>query len=180
MTARLGIVTCVLVAVVASGPPGFAQGRDPGCLPLALAESGLDPADLALGARTCIAGGNFERAVGLIALLRARMSFDMARIEGGRADVAVQGLLDDMRAAMSDAEMAGLDAAYAPLAKQGGEGHQAFCASLRQMEPPSYVPDYVARLDGTGGPVVAVAGFDAAAGWAAVIDDFMACPAPAQ
>ena len=176
MKAHLRTVVCIVFAVFAFWQPGFAQGRNPGCVDLVRAYSRLDPADLGLGAQSCIAEGNYERAVGLIVLMQARMTFDKARIEGGRVEVIVAGLLDEMRAGMSDAEADRLNEAFAPLATQGGDARRVLCAVLRRMDPPDYVPDYVAQLDQAGAPVVLVAGFDAATGWASVIDDYMSCP----
>ena len=123
---------------------GNLQAFEPvGCVDVASLSSTNTPADVYPGAAACLRQGDLERASGLVFAARMLGHFDMQRVSDGSAHQAVFALEEGTFYELREEQLSEMNRHLVELSDSSSAKHHTFCATLKQIGPPSYRPVYM-------------------------------------
>ncbi|TFZ04219.1 hypothetical protein [Ramlibacter rhizophilus] len=165
-------------------PGSLAATQQLPCIDLADARPTMTPPDLHTAVRACIQAREFDRAARLFVLAGVYARFDAKRVADPSAHGAGRALIIQTTSAFSASDRERLAAGVKRLAGEDRRQQQAFCAQVRQLGVPQYLPRYMIQhgvdaLSARASPQNAlVAPFDADAVWSHLQSSYMRCPTP--
>ncbi len=147
-----------------------------GCAEISNIKNINTPADILPSSKTCIAEGNYEKAMQLSFLARVYAFYDMKRVSDGSAHQAILMLEEQAYSSVSEEQVQSMMEVVTILQDETSEELAQLCKSIIDLGAPNYHPVYMIQhgmgaFSNSGGNGL-VEGFNSELAWQEVLKEF--------